>query len=74
MDELFEIIAIFSPFLFIPALICYFYSIKMFIAVVDSKGFDGVSKGALWALGIFMTPLIVGLFAAALPDKKARNS
>ena len=50
--------------MFIPA---YIVAINMFIEAAERKGND-VSTGMLWFVGIFLSPIVVGLYVAALPD------
>lgn len=45
-------------------------SINLLIKVGAAKGYAMENKGLLWFIGIFATPIIVGLYVAALPDNR----
>lgn len=54
----------------IVVLFAYLFSIKLFIDAIRAKGYAAKSTALLWVIGIIMTPVIVGLYAAALPDNR----
>lgn len=54
----------------IAVLIAWLLAISMFIDAAKAKGYPMTSTGLLWFVGIFATPLAVGLYVAALPDKR----
>lgn len=66
---LFVILAI-----FIAVLLAWLTSINLFIKTGVAKGYTMANKGLLWFVGIFATPLAVGLYVAALPDLTPRQS
>ncbi len=41
---------------------------------VNAKGWHKKGDGALWFVGIFASPIVLGLYAAALPDKKLQSA
>ena len=44
----------------------------MFIELAKQKGYyEQGGSGALWFIGIFATPIVVGLYVIALPDKSS---
>lgn len=46
-------------------------SIKGFVSIIRAKGyFQEAKTGWLWLIGLFATPITLGLFAVALPEKK----
>ena len=52
----------------------WFLSMKLFIDMAKEKGYyeDG-DTGILWLTGLFATPIVVGIYAAGLPDKHLRG-
>lgn len=55
-------------------LVAWLMAISLFVDSARMKGYyrDGGS-GALWFIGIFATPIVVGIYVASLPDKKLHN-
>ena len=51
-------------------LTAWLLSIDMFINVGKAKGYSMANSGKLWFIGIVATPLVVGLYVAALPDNR----
>ncbi len=51
-------------------LIAWLMSIDLLIKVGAAKGYSMDNKGLLWFIGIFATPIVVGLYVAALPDNR----
>ena len=51
-------------------LVAWLLSIDMFINVGKAKGYSMANSGKLWFIGIVATPLVVGLYVAALPDNR----
>ncbi len=51
-------------------LIAFLLSIDLFIQAAKEKGYyeDNQGVGKLWFIGIFATPLVVGIYTASLPD------
>ena len=45
-------------------------AIALFIGVKREKGYSSEGNGLLWIIGIFATPIVVGLYVIALPDKR----
>lgn len=62
-------------FLGIIALGAWLLAINMFIEAAREKGYykDG-GAGQLWFIGIFATPIVVGLYTTSLPDKRLGNA
>ena len=52
-------------------IVAYFMSISMFTKVAQAKGHYLSGTGKLWFIGIFATPLILGIYVASLPDVNA---
>ena len=52
-------------------------SISLFVKLAREKGYcqgkngETVSAGLLWFIGIFATPLVLGIYVAALPNKNS---
>lgn len=56
--------------IFLVAVLCaWVASISLFLGVKKEKGYPADNDILLWFIGIFATPLAVGLYVAALPDK-----
>lgn len=55
----------------VAALAAWLMAINLFAKIAKSKGYFEDGAGTLWFIGIFATPIVVGLYVAALPDKKA---
>lgn len=49
--------------------VAYFLSISMMVHSALEKGCPW-SKGRLWFIGIFTTPITLGVIVAGLPDRK----
>lgn len=56
----------------IVALVAWLLAINLLIKVGAAKGYAMDNKGLLWFIGIFATPIVVGLYVAALPDNRAK--
>ena len=56
-------------------LVAWLMAINLFINAAKEKGYykDG-GAGILWFIGIFATPLVVGIYTTALPDKSGREA
>lgn len=58
---------------FIAVLVAYFMVISRLISAAKMKGhFTDRGTGALWFIGIFASPIALGLYTASLPDLKAQ--
>lgn len=51
------------------ALSVYFTVVRCFIIIIKGKGYFETKVGWLWLIGLFMTPIVLGLIAVALPAK-----
>lgn len=49
-------------------------SIGLLISAGRAKGHQMENAGLLWYIGILASPVVLGLYVAALPDKRARTS
>lgn len=47
------------------------FAISLMCDAVQEKGHHKDGTGSLWAIGILCSPIVLGLYAAALPDRKA---
>lgn len=58
----------------IVVLIAWIMAINLFISAAKEKGYykDG-GAGILWFIGIFATPIVVGIYTSSLPDKRGRE-
>lgn len=57
--------------LFVAVLVAWLMSINLLVKVGAAKGYSMDNKGLLWFIGIFATPIVVGLYVASLPDNRA---
>lgn len=48
--------------------IVWLLAINMLIKAAREKGYHRNSSGILWVIGIFASPVILGLYTASLPD------
>lgn len=56
-------------------LAAYVASISLLIQAAQEKGYyEHGGTGLLWFIGLFATPIVVGLFVASLPDLKGRKA
>ena len=69
------IFVFFSIALLIVVLVAWLMAISLFINAAKEKGYykDG-GAGILWFIGIFATPIVVGIYTTALPDKSGRDA
>lgn len=54
----------------IAVLVAWLMAINLFAKIARSKGYYKDGAGILWFIGIFATPIVVGIYVAALPDKR----
>lgn len=52
------------------ALVAWLVAIDLLIKAGKAKGYAMKNTGALWFVGIFATPIVVGLYIASLPDNR----
>ena len=50
------------------AIALWFASMTLLIGVVEQKSASTEYNSILWLIGIFLTPVVVGIFAASIPD------
>lgn len=50
-------------------LIVALVSINLFVSAAREKGHCKEGSGTLWLIGIFASPIILGLYVCALPDR-----
>ena len=49
-------------------------AIDLFINLAREKGHKLDNSGMLWFIGIFASPIVLGLYVAALPSKRSESS
>lgn len=64
-------LALFAVLALIAFAMCL-YAIHMFIEIGKAKGYSMDNAVSLWLIGIFTTPITVGIYVAALPDNRIR--
>lgn len=69
----------FMSFLFvviaIVVLVAWLVAINLFIEAAKKKGhYKNGGSGILWFVGIFATPIVVGIYVASLPDMEQRSN
>lgn len=70
-----EFFVLFILFVVVVAvLVAWLMTINLLIKVGAAKGYSMDNKGLLWFIGIFATPIVVGLYVAALPDNRLRSA
>lgn len=57
----------------IAVLVAWIMAIAMFVEIAEEKGHYRNGAGLLWFVGLFASPIVLGLYVAALPDKKQRK-
>lgn len=56
-------------------LAAFLASISLFIKAAKEKGhYEHGGTGLLWFIGIFATPIVVGLYTASLPDLRDQKA
>lgn len=45
------------------------FAVRLIIDVIQDKGYFPEKTGILWLIGIFATPITLGVYAISLPDK-----
>lgn len=56
-------------------LVAFLASISLFIDAAKEKGYyKNGGTGILWFIGIFATPIVVGLYTASLPDLRNQKT
>ena len=51
----------------ISMLAAWVIAVSMLIDAMEAKGYTPKNKGALWFVGIFASPVVLGLYVVALP-------
>ena len=46
-------------------------AISLLVDAAKAKGFHRNDAGTLWFVGIFASPIVLGLYTASLPDRSA---
>ncbi len=54
----------------IVVLVAWVMSISLIINAIKAKGYEKITTGTLWFIGIFASPIVLGLYAVALPEKR----
>lgn len=57
----------------IAVLVAWIMAIAMLVKMAKEKGHCRNGAGLLWFVGLFASPIVLGLYVAALPDKKQRK-
>lgn len=55
--------------LLLVSLAAWLVAINLFVDLAKEKGHFKDGAGTLWFIGLFATPIVVGLYVVALPDK-----
>ena len=69
----FGIVSVFFLIIGFVALIAWFIAISMFVNLANDKGHHLDDTGKLWFVGIFASPIVLGIYVLGLRDKKATN-
>ena len=57
----------------VAVLVAFCFAIQMMIDAAKAKGYAMDKTGLIWFVGIFATPIVVGLYVNALPDIRESN-
>lgn len=71
MYGLIEGIATILPLVLIIAFFISLLVISLLVNAAKEKGFHRNDAGVLWVIGIFASPIVLGLYTASLPDRGA---
>lgn len=67
-----ELIIVFAVIVIAFMAFCvWLLAIHSFVEVVKMKGHHQEGATTLWLIGLFASPIVLGLYAAALPDRNA---
>ncbi len=70
-----ELIIVFAVIVIAFMAFCaWLLAIHSFVEIVRMKGHHQESAGTLWLIGLFASPIVLGLYAAALPDRNAAGA
>lgn len=64
-------IAGFLLFILLIAFLISLLAISLLVNAAKEKGFHRNDAGVLWLVGIFASPIVLGLYTASLPDRGA---
>lgn len=75
MDDVAVVMLVIGIILSIVVFVAFILSVDLLINLAKKKGYykNGESTGLLWFIGIFATPLVVGLYVVGLPEKRTEN-
>ena len=69
-----SVFVLFTVLIMILVLAAFLASISLFIKAAKEKGYyEHGGTGLLWFIGIFATPIVVGLYTASLPDLREKR-
>ena len=71
MYGLIEGIATILPLVLIIAFFISLLVISLLVNAAKEKGFHRNDAAVLWVIGIFASPIVLGLYTASLPDRGA---
>ena len=58
-------------FVLLTAFVISLIAISLLVDAAKAKGFHRNDAGVLWVIGIFASPIVLGLYTASLPDRSA---
>ena len=58
-------------FVLLTAFVISLIAISLLVNAAQQKGFHRNDAGTLWFVGIFASPIVLGLYTASLPDRGA---
>lgn len=58
-------------FVLLTAFVISLIAISLLVDAAKAKGFHRNDAGTLWFVGIFASPIVLGLYTASLPDRGA---
>lgn len=60
--------------IFIAVIAAWIISIKLFIQAGEAKGYSMENRKLIWFIGLFATPIVVGLYINSLPNRALEGS
>lgn len=68
-----DFVALFYFCVFVAVIAAWLIAIRLLIQSGEAKGYSMDNRKLLWFVGIFATPIVVGLYVISLPDKSSQN-
>lgn len=76
-SDLYALVGFLFPLLIVLVFVAWLLAIYLFVKAAKDKGYyqdDSAQVLLLWFIGIFASPIVVGLYVSSLPDKRVQQS